>query len=106
MYAVVKIAGEQVRVDKGLTLRVPKLDLEEGAQQEFTDVLLVSKDDGETLVGTPTVEGAAIKATVVGHGRGKKVIVFKMKRRKTYRVRNGHRQDYTEIQVEDIVLAN
>jgi len=106
MYAVVKIAGEQVRVDKGLKLRVPKLNLEEGAQQEFTDVLLVSKDDGETLVGTPTVEGAAIKATVVGHGRGKKIVVFKMKRRKTYRQRNGHRQDFTEIQVEDIVLAN
>ena len=106
MNAVVKIAGKQVQVDKGLRIRVPKLELEEGAQQEFTDVLLVSREDGETLVGTPTVEGAAVKVTVIGHGRGKKVIVFKMKRRKNYRRRNGHRQDYTEIQIDDIVLPN
>lgn len=106
MNAVVRIAGKQVQVDKGLRIRVPKLALAEGAQQEFTDVLLVSRDDGEIMVGTPMVEGAAIKATVVGHGRGKKVVVFKMKRRKNYRRRNGHRQDYTEIQIDDIVLPN
>ncbi len=105
MYAVVKIAGDQVRVDKGKRLRVPKLHLDEGTKQEFTDVLLVSTD-GQTLVGTPTVEGAAVQATVVGHGRGKKIIVFKMKRRKKYRRRTGHRQDYTEIRVDEIVLPN
>jgi large subunit ribosomal protein L21 len=105
MYAVVKIAGEQVRVEKGQRLRVPKLQVEEGGSQEFTDVMLVS-NDGETKVGSPTVEGASVSATIVGHGRGKKIIVFKMKRRKKYRNRNGHRQDYTEIQIEDIILPN
>ncbi len=105
MYAVVKIAGEQVRVEKGQRVRVPKLQVEEGNTQEFTDVMLVS-NDGETKVGSPTVEGASVSATIVGHGRGKKIIVFKMKRRKKYRNRNGHRQDYTEIQIEDIILAN
>lgn len=105
MYAVVKIAGEQLKVEKGQRVRVPKLKVEEGDTQQFTDVLLVA-DEGDVKVGSPTVEGASVSAKVVGHGRGKKVIVFKMKRRKTYRNRNGHRQDYTEIQIEDIVLPN
>jgi large subunit ribosomal protein L21 len=105
MYAVVNIAGHQVKVDKGLRLRVPRLQVEEGSTQEFTEVLLVA-DEGETKVGNPTVEGASVSATVVGHGRGDKIIVFKKKKRKKYRRRNGHRQDYTEIQVEDIVLPN
>ena len=105
MYAVVNIAGHQVKVDKGLRLRVPRLQVEEGSTQEFTEVLLVA-DEGETKVGNPTVEGASVSATVVGHGRGDKIIVFKKKKRKKYRRRNGHRQDYTAIQVEDIVLPN
>ena len=103
MYAVVKIADKQVQVNKGLRLKVPKLDLEEGTTHRFTDVLLVS-EDGETHIGSPLIPGAAVEATVLGHGRGKKVIVFKMKRRKKYRRRNGHRQDYTEIEVGDIQL--
>ena len=105
MYVVVNIAGHQVKVDRGQCLRVPRLQVEEGSIQEFTDVLLVS-DDGETKVGSPTIEGASVSAMIVGHGRGDKIIVFKKKRRKKYRRRNGHRQDYTEIQVEDIVLPN
>jgi large subunit ribosomal protein L21 len=105
MYAVVRIAGKQVRVDKGLRVRVPKLGLEEGTRHRFTEVLLVTENQ-QTRVGQPLVEGAAVEATVVGHGRGEKIVVFKMKRRKKYRRRTGHRQDYTEIQVEDIVLAN
>lgn len=105
MYAVVNIAGHQVRVDKGQRLRVPRLDLEEGAEESFTDVLLVS-GEGKTQIGQPHVEGAAVKATVVGHGRGEKIVVFKMKRRKNYRRRNGHRQDYTEILVDEIVAPN
>ena len=96
---------DRVRVEKGQRVRVPKLQVEEGNSQEFTEVLLVS-DEGDTKVGSPTVEGASVSATVVGHGRDKKVVVFKMKRRKTYRNRNGHRQDFTEIQIEDIVLPN
>mgnify|MGYP001158178610 CR=1 FL=1 len=105
MYAVVNIAGHQVKVDKGQRLRVPRLQVEEGSTQEFTDVLMVS-GEGETKVGSPTVEGASVSATVVGHGRGDKIVIFKKKKRKKYRRRTGHRQDYTEIQVENIVLPN
>ncbi len=105
MYAVVNIVGHQVKVDKGQFLRVPRLQAEEGSTQEFTDVLLVSGDD-EVRVGSPTVQGASVAATVIGHGRGDKIVVFKKKRRKKYRRRTGHRQDYTEIRVEDIVLSN
>ena len=104
MYAVVKIADRQVKVTNGLRLRVPKLDVEEGATHTIDDVLLVG-DDGDTQIGTPLVAGASVTAKVLGHGRDKKVVVFKMKRRKTYRKRNGHRQDYTEIEVADIQLA-
>ena len=104
MFAVVDIAGKQLRVDKGQRVRVPKLDFEEGSTQRFTDVLLVA-DDGDVRVGTPHVDGAAVEGTVVAHGRGDKVIVFKKKRRKKYRRRNGHRQDYTEIVVDEIVTA-
>ncbi len=105
MYAVVKIAGKQVQVNTGQRLRVPTLDLEEGASHRFTDVLLVAKD-GETHVGRPLVAGASVDATVLAHGRDKKLVVFKMKRRKKYRRRQGHRQGYTEIQVDGIQLEN
>ena len=105
MYAVVDIAGHQVRVGKGQLLRVPKLDLQEGTSHQITEVLLLGDDD-HAQVGQPHVEGAAVQATVVGHGRGEKIIVFKMKRRKKYRRRNGHRQDYTEIRIDDIVAPN
>ena len=105
MYAVVNIAGHQVKVDKGQRLRVPRLAVEEGTTQEFTDVLLGS-DDGETQIGSPTVGGASVSATIVGHGRGEKILVIKKKRRKKYRRRNGHRKDYTEIQIDEIVLPN
>ena len=105
MYAVVNIAGHQVKVDKGQRIRVPRLQVEEGSIQEFTDVLMVS-GEGETQVGSPRVEGASVSATVVGHGRGDKIVIFKKKKRKKYRRRTGHRQDYTEIQVENIVLPN
>jgi large subunit ribosomal protein L21 len=106
MYAVVTIAGEQIRAEAGQRLRVPRLELDEGTQEDFTNVLLVSSGDGETKIGTPTVEGASVRATVVGHGRGRKIVVFKMKRRKGYRRRNGHRQSYTEILVNDVVVPN
>ena len=105
MYAVVNIAGQQFRVEKGQRIRVPQLPVGSGEAQEFTDVLLVS-EDGTTKVGNPKIEGASVSAKVVSHGRGDKIYVFKMRRRKTYRNRNGHRQNYTEIQIEDIVLPN
>ena len=100
MKAVVEIAGKQVVVTEGQRVKVPKLSLQEGSKHRFTDVLLLSSD-GEKQVGTPHVTGAAVEATVLEHGRGKKIIVFKMKRRKNYRRRSGHRQDYTEIQIEE-----
>lgn len=105
MYAVIKVAGQQIRVEKGQTIRVPKLDAGAGDVQEFTDVLLVS-DEGNSQVGLPTIEGALVSAKVLGHVRGEKIIVFKMRRRKTYRNRNGHRQDFTEVIIEDIILPN
>ena len=105
MMAVVEIAGKQIVVSKGDRVKVPRLQLQEGSKHTFTAVLLVL-NDGKTQVGTPHVEGAAVEATVVGHGKGPKVIVFKMKRRKKYRRRSGHRQEFTEIKVEEIVGAN
>ena len=105
MFAVVEIAGKQMRVEKGATVRVPLLDAEEGSKHSFGDVLLVS-GEGKTQVGQPHVGGASVEATVVGHGRDAKVIVFKMKRRKKYRRRNGHRQDFTQLQIDDIAVSS
>ena len=105
MFAGVEIAGKQLRVDKGVVVKVPLLDAEEGSKQSFGDVLLVS-DDGKTQVGQPHVDGASVEATVVGHGKDDKVVVFKMKRRKNYRRRNGHRQQFTELQIDDIAVSS
>lgn len=103
MYAVVDINGFQYKIAKGETLRVPKYDLEVGSKLKLSEVLLVT--DGETIsVGTPFVQGAEIEATVIGHGKDKKIIVFKKKRRKDYSVKRGHRQDFTEIVVNDILI--
>ena len=102
MYAVFRTGGKQFRARSGERLRVPSLAVDTGATVTFDDVLLLS--DGEDVkVGHPTVEGATVKAEVVGHGRGKKVIVFKRKRRKGYRRKQGHRQNYTEIRVGEIL---
>jgi large subunit ribosomal protein L21 len=102
MYAVFRTGGKQFRVTPGERLRVPALAAEAGETVTFGDVLLVSSGDSVT-VGQPTLEGAAVKAEVVGHGRDRKVIVFKRKRRKGYRRKQGHRQGYTEIRVAEIV---
>lgn len=105
MYAVVEIAGQQFQVEEGAVVRVPRLDLEEGARQVLSDVLLV-RTDGATHVGSPHVDGASVETTVLGHGRAEKIVVFKIKRRKKYRRRSGHRQDYTELKVDGIVVPN
>jgi large subunit ribosomal protein L21 len=103
MYAVVDINGFQYRIEKGETLRVPKFDLEVGSKLKISEVLLVT--DGDSVsVGTPFVDGAQVEATVTGHGKDKKVVVFKKKRRKDYSVKRGHRQDFTEIKVDDILV--
>ena len=105
MYAVIRIGSHQFQVEEGATVRVPGLDADEGAKQTLTDVLLV-RGHAATHVGTPTVEGASVEATVVGHGKADKIIVFKMKRRKNYRRRNGHRQQYTDLKIDGIVAPN
>ena len=103
MYAVVDINGFQYRIEKGDKLQVPKFDREVGSKISIPEVLLVS--DGERIeIGTPFVEGAEIEATIVGQGKDKKVIVFKKKKRCDYSVKRGHRQDFTEIVVDDILL--
>ncbi|MCE4567078.1 50S ribosomal protein L21 [Maribellus sp. CM-23] len=102
MYAIVEIAGQQFKVEKDKKLFVHRLDVEEGTSVDFEKVLLVD-NDGKVAVGTPTVKGAKVTAKVLEHVKGEKVIVFKKKRRKTYQKMNGHRQYFTQIQVETIV---
>jgi len=102
MYAVVTIAGQQFKVKKDEQLLTPKLSGEPGDAMEFETVLLIA-DEENVKVGTPTVTGAVVKATIVAHTRGKKIVVFKKKRRKGYRVKNGHRQDYTKIKINEII---
>jgi large subunit ribosomal protein L21 len=101
MYAVVRTGGKQVRVAPGQAVRVERLPGEVGDAVELGEVLLVG-GDGETRVGAPLLEGAAVVGTIVEQGRGPKITIFKMKRRKGYRRKSGHRQDFTEIRVESI----
>jgi len=104
MYAVVRSGGKQYRVSPGGSLRVEKLAGEVGSSITLDDVLLVGSEgpDAEVKIGTPTVAGASVTGTIVDQGRGPKLRVFKMKRRKGYRRTQGHRQDYTEIRVDSI----
>lgn len=101
MYAIVDIAGQQFKVEKNQQLFVHRLEGEEGSKVEFNQVLLID-DKGKVKVGTPSLEGALVSAKIVEHLKGDKVIVFKKKRRKGYKVRNGHRQYLTKIQIEAI----
>ncbi len=100
MYAVIKTGGKQYRVSQGDRIRVEKLNGDVGSSLEFDDVLMVGGD--KVLVGTPTVEGAKVTAEITGQDKAKKVIVFKMKRRKGYRRKRGHRQPYTELKITGI----
>ncbi|HHB52015.1 MAG TPA: 50S ribosomal protein L21 [Saprospiraceae bacterium] len=103
MYAIVEIAGQQFKVEKDQQIFVHRLDGEEGANLDFDKVLLV--EDGKKIkVGTPTVEGAKVSAKIISHLKGDKVIVFKKKRRKGYKKKNGHRQYLTKISIENITL--
>lgn len=101
MYAIVNIAGQQFKVQNNDNLFVHRLDAEEGANVEFNEILLVD-NDGSITVGSPTVSGAKITAKVLNHQKGDKVLIFKKKRRKGYQKMNGHRQQYTKIQIENI----
>ena len=102
MYAIVEMAGQQFKVAKDQKVYVHRLQTEEGKKVTFDKVLLLD-DNGNVTVGAPVIEGAAVEAKVVKHLKGDKVIVFKKKRRKGYRKKNGHRQYLTEIVVESIV---
>jgi large subunit ribosomal protein L21 len=101
MYAIVEIAGQQLKVESKAKIFVNKMDAEEGASVSFDKVLLID-NEGVIKVGQPLVDGAKVSATVVGHVKGDKVKVFKKKRRKGYRKLNGHRQEYTQIEIENI----
>ena len=101
MYAVVKIKNQQYRVSPDLKLQVPLLDNEVGDTLSFDEVLMLSDGD-EIKVGAPTVDGATVAAEVLAHGRSRKIIVFKKKRRKNYRRKNGHRQQFTESRITGI----
>jgi len=103
MFAVVRTGGMQFKVVPDETVRVPRLEAEEGQQVTIDEVLLL-QDGDRTIVGSPTVSGARVTAEVLAHGKDKKVIVFKMKRRKDYRRTRGHRQGYTELLIKDISL--
>ena len=102
MYAVVKTGGKQYKVAIGEKLKVEQITADIDSQIVLNEVLMVA--DGESVtIGAPLVAGATIKATVVSHGRGEKVRIFKMRRRKHYQKHQGHRQNYTEIRIDEIV---
>lgn len=102
MYAIVEIAGNQYRVEKNKNLKVPLLHKESGAKVEFDRVLFYADDSGKNQIGQPVVKDMKVAATVLEHGRDKKIVVFKKKRRKGFRVKNGHRQGYSLIQIDNI----
>lgn len=101
MYAIVEIAGQQFKVTKDAKVYVHRLESAEGSSVKFDKVLLID-DNGKVKVGAPTVDGASVSAKVLSHLKGDKVIVFKKKRRKSYQKSNGHRQQFTQIQIENI----
>ena len=101
MFAIVTIAGQQYKIEEGQEIFVHNLDKNEGDKVSFDEVLLIGGDKG-TTVGTPQVSGASVGATVLGQQKGDKVIVFKKKRRKGYKVKNGHRQLFTKIKIDSI----
>lgn len=105
MYAIVEMAGQQFKVAKDQKVFVHRLDAKEGEKVSFSKVLLLD-NDGDITVGAPAVEGALVEAKVLRHLKGDKVIVFKKKRRKGYKVKNGHRQFFTEILVEGILSGS
>jgi large subunit ribosomal protein L21 len=103
MYAIVKIAGQQFKVEKEDEIFVHRLEGEPGTKVEFNEVLLVDHD-GKISIGTPHVEGTKITGKILEHARGDKVIVFKKKRRKGFQKESGHRQDFSKILIEKITV--
>ena len=104
MYAVIESCGRQYKVAEGDVVFFEKLDAEEGKKVTFDKVILVS-EDGKVQVGNPYVKGIKVEGKVVSHGKGKKIIVFKMKPKKNYRRKQGHRQPYTKVEITSIKTA-
>jgi large subunit ribosomal protein L21 len=101
MYAVIETGGKQYRVNQGDIIKVEKLTVDVGEKVDFDRILLVG-EGADVKVGSPIVDGASVSGTVVEHDRHRKIIVFKMKRRKNYRRKQGHRQDYTGVLIDNI----
>jgi large subunit ribosomal protein L21 len=101
MYAIIRSGDKQFRAEPGQTIRVPSLSADVGETVTFGEVLVAATDDG-TQVGAPTVSGASVTGEVLRHGKDKKIIVFKWKRRKNYRRKQGHRQKFTEVRIGEI----
>ena len=104
MYAIIESCGKQYKVAEGDVVFFEKLDAEEGKKVTFDKVILVS-EDGKVQVGAPYVKGVKVEGKVVSHGKGKKIIVFKMKAKKNYRRKQGHRQPYTKVEITTIKTA-
>tara|TARA_B100000519_G_C13889699_1_gene272210 strand:+ start:23 stop:409 length:387 start_codon:yes stop_codon:yes gene_type:complete len=105
MYAIVNISGKQFKASEGMKVRVPKQIGERGSSLTFNEVLLLN-DGKNTQLGNPTLSGATVTATILDHGREKKILVYKKKRRKGYQRKNGHRQWYTEIEFQKIIATD
>ncbi len=101
MYAVIKTGGKQYRVSVGQKLKIEQIPAELDSQIVLEEVLMVADGD-KVVVGSPVISGAKVNATVVAHGRGEKIRIFKMRRRKHYQKHQGHRQNYTEIRIDAI----
>ena len=101
MYAIVEIAGQQFKVEEGKKIFVHRLDVENDNEIQFDQVLLI-EDEGKVIIGDPTIKDALVEGKIVDHVRGDKVIVFKKKRKKGYRIRNGHRQNFTQVEIISI----
>ncbi len=105
MYAVFQVGGFQYTAEEGVTVQVPLMKAGEGDKFDIEEVMLISDGDN-SQVGQPFVENARIEAEVVGHGKGDKIVVYKAKRRTKYRLTTGHRQDYSEIKINKIVVPS
>ena len=104
MYAIIRSGDKQFRAEPGMTIRVPSIDAEPGETVTFGEVLVAGSDD-DLKLGSPTLEGASVTGEVIRHGKDKKVIIFKWKRRKNYRRKQGHRQKFTEVRIGEIKVG-
>jgi large subunit ribosomal protein L21 len=103
-YAIIRTGGKQFKVEPGQTIRIPTLAAEAGAAVEFSEVLLSANGDA-VRIGVPTLNGAKVTGQIVKHGKDDKIVVFKMKRRKNYAKKQGHRQGFTEVKINTIDLG-